>query len=238
MPKQHAIEVIAIIPARGGSKRLPRKNVLPIGGKPLIAHSIDHAIQSRLVNRVLVSTDDEEIAAISRRHGAEVIRRSRKLATDNAASMPVLKHALRCLKKDDNYRPDLVVFLQCTSPVRRRNDIDNAVSAFMSQESDCLFSACRFKDYIWRVTDDKVVSINFDYRKEWWRGQDFPAQFISNGSIFVYRGAALEKAQSIFFGRLAIYEMDFLSSFQIDSPEDFELCRSIFKMIEREGQNR
>jgi len=225
------METLAIIPARGGSKRLPRKNLLPIAGQPLIAHTIGHALRSGAVARVVVSTDDEEIAEVSRRHGAEVIMRPPELATDAASSIPALKHALQIIEMAENYRPDLVVFLQCTSPIRKEGDIERAVEAFAAGNADCIFSACRFKDYIWRPVPGGVASVNFDYMKKWWRGQDFPPQFRSNGSMFIYRADALKKAESIFFGRLAIYEMEYLSSFQIDTPEDFELCKSIFEII-------
>jgi len=230
------METLAIIPARGGSKRLPRKNLLPIAGQPLISHTIGQALRSRAVARVLVSTDDEEIAEVSRHHGVEVIMRPPVLATDKVSSIPALKHVLQSLETAENYRPDLVVFLQCTSPIRKDDDIDRAVEAFAAGDIDCMFSACRFKDYIWRAVPGRLESLNFDYRKNWWRGQDFPPQFRSNGSIFVYRAEALKAAERIFFGRLSIYEMDYLSSFQIDTPEDFELCKSILELIKRKGQ--
>ncbi|MGD2079742.1 MAG: acylneuraminate cytidylyltransferase family protein [Nitrospirota bacterium] len=227
--------MLALIPARQGSKRLPGKNVLPLAGRPLIAHTIGHALFSSTVNRVVVSTDGDEIAEVSARYGAEVIRRPAEMATDEASSLPALKHALEWLERSDGYVPDAVVFLQCTSPVRRAGDIDGAVRAFASGDADCVFSACRFKDYIWRVEKGGVDSVNFDYRNEWWRGQDFPLQYRSNGSIFVYRTEELKKAGSIFFGKLAIYEMDYLSSFQVDTPEDFDLCRSILELTAMKG---
>ncbi len=225
------MDIIAVIPARGGSKRLPRKNIMPMAGKPLIVHTIEHAKKSSLINRVVVSTDGDEIASVSSQCGAEVIKRPNELSTDTVATIPVLLHVLDYVKVRENYSPDLIVFLQCTSPVRKQDDIDNAIKTLREQEADCVFSVCRFKDYVWRITDGAVESINFDYKTDWWRRQDFPLQFRSNGSIFVYKRAALEKSTTIFSKSPAIYEMDYLSSFQVDTYEDFQLCEYILELI-------
>ncbi|MBI4236643.1 MAG: acylneuraminate cytidylyltransferase family protein, partial [Chloroflexi bacterium] len=123
--------VLCIIPARGGSKRLPRKNLALLLGEPLVAHSIRHALEARLVQRVVVSTDDAEIASVAEQHGAEVVRRPAEIAGDTATSESALLHVLDHLERTESYHPDLVVFLQCTSPVRQRDDIDNAIRALL-----------------------------------------------------------------------------------------------------------
>src|SRR3954467_12096692 len=110
--------VLAIIPARGGSKGIPRKNVRPFLGKPLLAHTIEHARLAPSVTRVVVSTDDAEIAAIAGRHGAEVVTRPADISGDVAGSEAALRHVLDHLEAAERYEPDLVVFLQATSPLR------------------------------------------------------------------------------------------------------------------------
>ncbi|MBI2288033.1 MAG: acylneuraminate cytidylyltransferase family protein, partial [Chloroflexi bacterium] len=124
---------IAIIPARGGSKRIPRKNLLLLGGKPLLAYSIEHARQARRVDRTMVSTDDDEIAAVARQYGAEVVKRPPELSTDTATSEDALLHVLGYLEGKEHFTPDIVVFLQCTSPLRKPDDIDNAIGVLLAQ---------------------------------------------------------------------------------------------------------
>lgn len=213
--------VLAIIPARGGSKRVPRKNLLPWRGKPLIVHSIEHARAAALVERVVVSTDDPEIKAVAVAHGAEVVDRPPELATDAATSESALLHVLAELDDREGYRPDLVVFLQCTSPSRRAGDIDGAVRALVDQGGDSLLSACKFERYLWRVANGRAEPINYDYRRRW-RDQDFPAQYMENGSIYVFRRDLFVQTHNRLGGRIVIYEMPHEHSFQIDHPGDFD----------------
>lgn len=122
-------QVLGLVPARGGSKSLPRKNVRLLAGRPLIAHSIEAALASRTLDRVVVSTDDEEIAEIARRHGAEVpFLRPPHLAEDDTPDLPVFRHALDWFDEHDGWRPEIVVQLRPTSPLRRPQDIDLAVA--------------------------------------------------------------------------------------------------------------
>jgi CMP-N-acetylneuraminic acid synthetase len=124
----------AIIPARGGSKDIPKKNIKPLRGKPLITYTIDYAKKSRCINKVVVSTEDEEIAEISRKYGAEVMERPENLAKGESPTIDVIFHVLKILKMK-NYNPDIVVLLQPTSPLRSAKDIDNAIKLFL--DSDC-----------------------------------------------------------------------------------------------------
>ena len=113
------MEILAIIPARGGSKSIPRKNIRPLAGHPLIAYSIAAGRQSRLVTRTIVSTDDEEIAAVARQYGAETpFLRPAEFAQDNTTDFPVFTHALGWLKEHEGYQPDIIVQLRPTSPIR------------------------------------------------------------------------------------------------------------------------
>lgn len=135
-------EVLALIPARGGSKSVPRKNLLSIGGKPLIAYSIEHGLDCPSITRVVVSTDDAEIAEVARAAGAEVpFKRPSDLATDTATDLDVFRHALEWLERRDHYCPELVVHLRPTGPVRDVASIDRAVALMHAHpEADSLRS--------------------------------------------------------------------------------------------------
>ncbi len=135
-------EVLALIPARGGSKALPRKNVLPVAGKPLIAYSIETARASRLVTRTLVSTDDEEIASVAREYGAEVrFRRPAELAQDDSTDFDAFAHALAWLRDEEAYVPELVAHLRPTNPVRRAERVDEAIRVLLDDpQADSLRS--------------------------------------------------------------------------------------------------
>lgn len=134
------VEVLAIIPARGGSKSIPRKNIKPLHGIPLIAWSIDAAKQAKSVNRLIVSTDDEEIAEVASRFGAEVpFMRPRKLARDDTPDLPVFVHALSWLGQHENYIPDIIVQLRPTSPFRPPGSVDQAVDILLAdRNADCV----------------------------------------------------------------------------------------------------
>jgi CMP-N-acetylneuraminic acid synthetase len=152
-------EILALIPARGGSKSIPRKNIRPFAGHPLIAYSIAAGLQAQTVTRVIVSTDDEEIAAVARRFGAETpFLRPAEFAQDNTTDLPVFQHALSWLAEHENYHPEIVVQLRPTSPFRRVSHIDEAVRLLLERpNADSVRTVCipfqnPFK--MWRIGPD------------------------------------------------------------------------------------
>lgn len=152
-------EVLALIPARGGSKSIPRKNLLPVAGKPLIAYSIEQARSSRFVVRTVVSTDDAEIAAMARRYGGEVpFMRPAEYAQDMSPDIDVFRHALQWLAEHEGYRPELVVHLRPTGPVRRVEVIDRAIGLMLEHpEADALRSVSvpvQTPYKMWRIEGD------------------------------------------------------------------------------------
>jgi N-acylneuraminate cytidylyltransferase len=219
---------MAIVPARGGSKRIPRKNLVRLAGLPLLAHSILHARQSRFVREVYVSTEDEEIAEVAHLCGALVMERPLELAGDEATSESALLHVLDERLRGGLKDPDLVVFLQCTSPVRRPYDIDRAVETLLREKADSLFSACENKHFIWTIKDGGLQSVNYDYRDRQ-REQDMAKQYRENGSIYVFRPAVLRQHNNRLGGKMAVYEMDYWSSFQVDTTEDLDLIDWILR---------
>ena len=224
---------IAIIPARGGSKGIPRKNVLPLAGKPLIVHSIDQAKASAHVKAVVVSTDDDEIDGVSERAGAMVVRRPGEISGDTASSESALIHAIGALRAQGLDLPELVVFLQCTSPVRRSGDIDGAIGRLIDEKADSLLSVSPNHHFLWTEAGGQAQAVNYDYRNRP-RRQDMAPQYIENGSIYVFRPQGLLDSGNRLSGKVALYKMDEEASIDIDSPLDMELAALILR--QRQGE--
>jgi YrbI family 3-deoxy-D-manno-octulosonate 8-phosphate phosphatase len=223
---------VAIIPARGGSKGIPRKNICPIAGKPLLAYTIEHAKATAAIDRVVVSTDAPEIADVATRYGAEVVWRPTEISGDSAASELALLHALDELARRDAYRPDLVVMLQATSPIRRPHDVQRAIDTLQAEGADSLFSACTLHGFVWRRNGGGLTSVSYDYTARRMR-QDTPEDLLENGSIYVTRHELLRATGNRLGGRIAVYRMDPLDSLQVDEPEDLV---SIERLLRWRGQ--
>lgn len=218
--------ILAIIPARGGSKGIPRKNIRLLAGKPLIAYTIEQARGAQAITRVIVSTDHDEIASVAEEFGAEVVKRPAELATDTATSESALKHVLEHLAETEKYAPDLVVFLQCTSPVRTPNDIDRAIQLLLDQKADSLVSVTLWHGTNWTLEDGKAESVTFDYRNRP-RRQDMRPQFRENGSIYVFRPWVLHQLDNRLGGKIVLFEMSAWTRFEADTLGDFALCEWI-----------
>lgn len=232
IPAETRREVLAIIPARGGSKGLPRKNVLPLAGRPLVAHSIEQARAAALVTRVVVSTEDPEIEAASLRAGAEVVPRPPELAGDAASSESALLHALEFLAARD-YRPELVAFLQCTSPLTLAEDIDGTIRALLDADADTALAVAPFHHFLWREeTLGDAVGINHDKAVRL-RRQDRPADWLETGAVYVMRTEGFLRARHRFFGRTAIHAIPRERLLEIDDPTDFEVAEVLIRARER-----
>ncbi|AFY47775.1 CMP-N-acetylneuraminic acid synthetase [Nostoc sp. PCC 7524] len=212
--------VITIIPARGGSKGVPGKNIRVIKDKPLIAYSIQDAQEANLVDKVYVSTDDPEITSVSRNYGAEVIERPIELATDTASSESALIHALTEIEKI-SVNPELVVFLQCTSPLRTGSDIDRAIEQLRSENADSLLSVSPTHRFLWHQVNGVAQSINYDYRQRP-RRQDMNPQYMENGSIYIFKPWVLKELNNRLGGKISLFVMNEKQSHEIDSLDDFE----------------
>lgn len=234
MSDQHP-EVLAIIPARGGSKGIPRKNVRPLAGKPLLAYSIEDALAADHVTRVVVSTDDAAIAEVARTYGAEVVHRPAEIAGDTATSESALVHVLDALAEAEGYTPDLIVFLQATSPIRQPGDVDRAIETLRAEGADSLLSVKPFHGFTWVRQGAEVRSLDYDYRHRP-RRQDRPPEFQENGSIYVFKPWVLREHDNRLGGKIALYVMDYWSSFEIDDPEDFALVEWIVTRRQRQRE--
>lgn len=225
----------AIIPARGGSKGIPRKNVLPVGGIPLLAHTILHATNSRLVDLVVVSTDDEEIAEVAVAYGATVVERPPELASDTAASEPAVRHALDAVRAEHGTDVEMVVFLQATSPLRQPGDLDGAIELLRVDGADSLFSASRVHGFVWRETGAGLTSVTYDFRERQRRQDLGGPDWEENGSFYVFRPWVLDELGNRLGGRVVVWPMHPLDSFQVDDPGDLELIASLYP---RRGAHR
>lgn len=222
-------QVVCVIPARGGSKGILRKNVRRVGGHPLIAHTVRQACDTPGIGRVVVSTDDQEIADVSEQYGAEVVWRPASIAGDAASSESALVDTLDQLRDRDGQDPELVVFLQATSPFRRPDEIQRAIETLCDQQADSLFSAAIVHGFVWRLPRDGAApqSLSYDYRDRR-RRQDAPEDVVENGSIYVFKTSLLRETGNRLGGRIAVHRMHPLDSFQVDEPGDIELMNELF----------
>ena len=220
---------VAIIPARGGSRGIPRKNVRILADKPLIAHTIERALQARLVDRVLVSTDDDEIAAVSEQYGAEIIWRPTDISGDTASSELALLHAIDYLQETEGYRPALVVFLQCTSPLTLPEDIDGTVQSLVEENADSALAVTPFHFFLWRRDKSgDAVGINHDKQVRPLR-QERKQQFLETGAVYVMRTQGFKEAKHRFFGKTAMYVMPAERCLEVDEPVDFRIAEALMR---------
>jgi CMP-N,N'-diacetyllegionaminic acid synthase len=219
---------VAIIPARGGSKGIPHKNLKNFCGKPLIVWTINQALKVKNINSVWVSSDSTDILEISKKAGANVIIRPKSLSVDTATSESAWLHALDYIEKKMK-SVDIIVGLQATNPIRESLDIENAINKFKRTKSDSLFSSSEIGNYfIWKKIDKKLTSLNYDYKKRA-RRQNFSEQFVENGSIYVFKPEILRKFNNRLGGKIEISLMENWKSFDIDTLDDFSLCETLMK---------
>ncbi len=222
--------ILAIIPARAGSKGVPRKNLVEIDGKPLIYYSIHEAKKSKYITRIVVSTDGEEIANVSKSFGAEVMMRPEELATDTAKTMPVLKHVVNYLKETDDYSPDIIVLLQPTSPLRTFQDIDKVIEKLLHNDYDSTVSVCENEHTPeWLlIEEDNKSKFYIGQRPSNLRRQDIKKTYFINGAVYAVTLDCLMNREDYILGdNIGIVVMDKLNSFQIDDLEDLEIIKSL-----------
>ena len=229
---------LAIIPARGGSKGVPRKNILPICGKPLIGWTIDAAKAARTVNRVVVSTDDPEIASVAKDFGAEVVWRPEEISGDSASSEEALLHVLEHLDNTENYKPKLLVFLQCTSPLTIAEDIDGTIEAMVESCADTALATTPFHYFLWKQNaQENAEGINHDKCIRQLR-QERKSQLLETGAVYVMNARDFRREKTRFFGRTAMYVMPKERCLEIDDPVDIQVAAVLLRdMLKRQKIN-
>jgi len=223
------LEIACIIPARGGSKGIKDKNLQVICNKPLIAWTIEQALQAEQITSVWVSSDSDDILQVSEEYGANIIRRPKELAKDSSTSESAWLHAVEYVESIAKHI-DIVVAPQCTSPVREAIDFDNAISKFITNNYDSLFSATFIPDFnIWAPNSaGEMQSVNYDFKNRN-RRQDKGEQYLENGSFYIYKPDVIRQFNNRLGGKIGIHCMDFWKSFQIDEPEDVIFCENLIK---------
>ena len=224
------INIIAIIPARGGSKGIPGKNIKNFEGKPLISHSIEYAQDSKLINEVYVSTDDNQIAHISKTAGAKIIKRPAELATDTSTTESAIKHALNNI---DNL-PDIIILLQPTSPLRPKKSLDVAINKFINGKYDSLLSLSPSDSFFWTIKSNTASpEYNFLNRK---RRQDITKEekkYFENGSLYIFTREHFELTNNRLGGEIGYVIFPEEYGYEIDVPKDLiileQLSREIIK---------
>jgi YrbI family 3-deoxy-D-manno-octulosonate 8-phosphate phosphatase len=226
---------IAVIPARGGSKGVSRKNLRVAGGLPLIAHTVRQAKLARTLSRVIVSTDDQEIAAAAVRYGAEVIERPSELSGDSASSESAVMHALEALRRQGAV-PDIVVLLQCTSPLMLAEDIDGTVEALERDGADSAVAVAPFFHFLWKRDDrGAAVAINHEQASRP-RRQEMDPQFIETGAVYAMRTAEFERARHRFFGKTVMHVTPAGRCLEVDDSAQLDIADALLRRRQRQEQ--
>ncbi|MGB8329375.1 MAG: acylneuraminate cytidylyltransferase family protein [Polyangiales bacterium] len=226
------MRVLGLIPARGGSKGVPRKNIRTLGGKPLIGHTIDAARDAIRIDRIVVSTEDAEIASISKSLGADVpFLRPKSLARDETPMLPVIVHAIEALIAG-GWTPEAVCLLQPTFPFRRPEDIDACIEALEARGADCVVSIHRVPHqfnphWVYFEQRDGTLRLSTGEAEPIPRRQELPAAFHRSGSVYVSRVATIIDQGSLYGERVVGYETQTESSCNIDTIEDWEQAEAL-----------
>ncbi|HUW81478.1 MAG TPA: acylneuraminate cytidylyltransferase family protein [Phycisphaerae bacterium] len=220
-------QTLGVIPARSGSKGIPDKNLVDLAGRPLIAHTVEAARASKLVSRLMVSTDDERIAAAARRAGAEVpFLRSGELATDEATNVEVFIDAIERMRREGFAGP-WAVLLQPTSPLRTAEDVDNCSRLMQERQADVVVSVCEAEPHPWLAMqaddEDWLHPAGFEGRAQPGR-QAFPPMYYLNGAIYLVEIDSFLKRRSMYGPRTTGYLMPRERSVDVNTPIDLQFC--------------
>ncbi|MEU5099423.1 N-acylneuraminate cytidylyltransferase [Streptomyces sp. NPDC020996] len=240
--------VLAVIPARGGSKGVPAKNLAPVGGVPLVARAVRECRAARLVTDVVVSTDDQAIAAAAREAGAEVVLRPAAIAGDTATSEAAVLHAMDAHEALHGARVDAVLLVQCTSPFLVREDIDGVAGAVVEGGADTAVTVAPFHGFVWRDADDAVdpveapdaagpsgarggYGVNHDksFRP---RRQDRPQDLLETGAAYAMDAVGFREHRHRFFGRTELVRTDPARVLEIDDPHDLARARALAPLFD------
>ncbi|MGW8551427.1 cytidylyltransferase domain-containing protein [Streptomyces tubercidicus] len=237
-PQSSPPTVVAVIPARGGSKGVPAKNLAAVGGVPLVARAVRECRAARLVTDVVVSTDDAGIAAAARGAGAVVVRRPGDIAGDTATSEAAVLHALDAYEAEQGASVDAVLLVQCTSPFIVREDIDGVAAAVVEGGADSALTVAPFHGFVWRDAEPEVTGagagghgVNHDksFRP---RRQDRPQDLLETGAAYGMDAAGFRAAGHRFFGRTELVRTDPARVLEIDDPHDLARARALAPLLD------
>ena len=213
------MSVLGLVPCRGGSKGIPRKNVREVAGEPLLAHTVRASRDAERVDRTVVSTDDAEIKEAALEAGAEVpFDRPAELATDEALIEPVIEHAVEWLREHEGETYDTIALLQATAPLRTAEHVDEAVATYEAEDADSLVAVSEGDSYRWRETPDGAEIVNYDSRK---RRQEKEPEYVESGALYLVDTDLFLETGDLQAGTTALFVLDRVSALDIDEP--FEL---------------
>ena len=223
------MNILGLIPARGGSKAIPRKNIVRLAGKPLLAYTCEAALASRNLTRVILNTDDEEIAAIGRQYGVEApFLRPSALAEDDTPILPVIRHTLAWLDEQAGFRTDMVVLLQPTSPFRTADHIDAAIGIMLAGAADTLVSVVavphNFNPVSVMRQDEDGFLVPFMSGEMILRRQEKPRVYARNGPAILAVQRSVLEAGKLYGEKVLPYDMGRFESLDIDEPQDLEVA--------------
>jgi CMP-N,N'-diacetyllegionaminic acid synthase len=229
------LSVIAVIPARGGSKGLPGKNIRPLLGKPLIGWSIEQAFASKYIDEVVVSSDCPEIIELSRKFGANVpFKRPAKLASDNSTTIDVLIHCLDWFE-ENNKSFDILVLLEPTSPIREVSDIDNSLRILISKEQGSVVSVCKTEGqnpaFCFKKNDDSKINPYLEIQPTNLRRQEIEPVYFLDGTIYSSFTSSLRNQKSFYHNCTFGFEVPKWKSLEIDDIVDFSMVESVMRHI-------
>jgi len=215
---------IAIIPARGGSKRLPNKNIMLLGGIPLLAHSIKYALQDVIVDDVYVSTDDDAITDIALQYGAKVIHRPKSLSGDLEPTVSALKHVLQnCPKSYDN-----VILLQPTNPLRTTALLTDSFAAYLKQGADSLFTVTQSKHKLGKIVDSKFLPFNYEPGQ---RSQDLAPLYFENGLLYISTAKLILEGKIMSENAIPFIMEHPFAHVDIDTQSDFDYAEYLYEQF-------
>ncbi|MFZ3560460.1 cytidylyltransferase domain-containing protein [Streptomyces sp. BH055] len=230
--------VVAVIPARGGSKGIPGKNLAAVAGVSLVGRAVRVCRDAHGVTRVVVSTDCADIAAEARRHGAEVVTRPAELAGDTATSESALLHALDTVEERHGESTDVLLFVQATSPFLARQDVEGVVSAVLEGGADSALTASPFHGFVWRGVREEgkaalqvAEGVNHD-SAERLRRQDRPEELLETGAAYAMRAQGFRDKNHRFFGNVALVPVDPARTLEIDEPADLERAHALARFAD------
>jgi N-acylneuraminate cytidylyltransferase/CMP-N,N'-diacetyllegionaminic acid synthase len=242
--KSKNLKIIAIIPARGGSKGIPLKNIKKLGKLPLVAHSIKAAKNSKQINRIIVSTDNKKIAEISRKYGAETpFLRPKSFSKDSSSTLDVVQHTIQFLNEVENYVPDIVIILLPTSPFRTLNLIDDSIKLLRKTNATSVVNVIKNKDHAFKafLLKDNFLKPFKTNHKKYYQRQLLPDFFHTSGSVYTFWLSTLKKYGHYYGPRMKpIITTDDKMKIDIDSAFDFfiaEMTQKYWKSYLKKNQN-
>jgi N-acylneuraminate cytidylyltransferase/CMP-N,N'-diacetyllegionaminic acid synthase len=226
-------DYLGIIPARGGSKGVKRKNIKSLAGRPLIAHTIEAASNADELDRAIVTTDDPEIRRIAQKHGADApFLRPQELATDEAPMAPVVEHAVSYLENEEDYTCSAAILLQPTAPLRSADHIDHAIETHREPGITTVISTFEDHSYRWQPRENGAKQLN--YTSEVSRRQDKTPEYVENGAIYIVDLEQFLVDRDLRGGTVELFEMPSRRSIDIDTEFDFWLAEQLVKNLEVE----